>query len=418
MTEIAEKLLDEYVLKGEIQLGRGNIISAKDVVKNPGIYPIYSSSAKGNGEFGKYGSYMFDEELITWSVDGGGRFFYRPKHKFSVTNVSGYMRVDPSKWNPRYVFYLLDLQHRNISFDYQTKAHPSIIRKLYTLNPLNLTEQNKIANILSTLDQAIEQTEAIIAKQERIKTGLMQDLLTKGIDENGNIRSEATHEFKDSPLGRIPVEWEVEKLSKFYAEPARNGLYKPKDFYGSGHKMIHMPQMFVGLTVNAASAIRVVVDRSELNRFGLQTHDLLIARRSLVLEGAGRCALVPQIHEPTTFESSIIRVRLNQEQLIAEFANFFLNSEAGYRMRLPFIRQVAVSGVSGEDVGQFLIPAPDTIEQKNIINYFNKLEVLVTETLVNLLKLKKQKTGLMHDLLTGKVRVTDIQNPTLTLESL
>ena len=52
----------------------------------------------------------------------------------------------------------------------------------------------------------------MIAKQQRIKTGLMQDLLTHGIDENGNLRSEETHEFKDSPLGRIPVAWDVKSL--------------------------------------------------------------------------------------------------------------------------------------------------------------------------------------------------------------
>lgn len=80
--------------------------------------------------------------------------------------------------------------------------------------PALKSEQTQIATILSTLDQAIEQTEAIIAKQQRIKAGLMQDLLTKGVDEHGVIRSEATHDFKDSPLGRIPVEWEVTQLSE------------------------------------------------------------------------------------------------------------------------------------------------------------------------------------------------------------
>ncbi len=75
-------------------------------------------------------------------------------------------------------------------------------------------EQTKIAEVLSTVDQAIEQTEALIAKQQRIKTGLMQDLLTRGIDEHGNLRSEETHEFKDSPLGRIPVGWEVNKIDR------------------------------------------------------------------------------------------------------------------------------------------------------------------------------------------------------------
>ena len=88
----------------------------------------------------------------------------------------------------------------------------SALRKIQIPLP-SPPEQNKIAEILSTVDRAIEQTEALIAKQQRIKTGLMQDLLTRGIDEHGNLRSEQTHEFKDSPMGRIPVEWVVAPLS-------------------------------------------------------------------------------------------------------------------------------------------------------------------------------------------------------------
>lgn len=86
------------------------------------------------------------------------------------------------------------------------------LKKVEFEYPQSLVEQAKIAEVLSTLDRAIEQTEALIAKQHRIKTGLMQDLLTKGIDEHGNIRSETTHAFKDSALGRIPVEWDVEAI--------------------------------------------------------------------------------------------------------------------------------------------------------------------------------------------------------------
>lgn len=89
-------------------------------------------------------------------------------------------------------------------------------------------EQTKIAEILSTVDQAIEQTEALIAKQQRIKTGLTQDLLTCGIDKDGNLRSEDTHEFKDSPLRRIPVEWEVRDLQSLLANvssPMRSGPF-------------------------------------------------------------------------------------------------------------------------------------------------------------------------------------------------
>ena len=70
--------------------------------------------------------------------------------------------------------------------------------------PNDAAEQKTIADILSKIDEAIEKTDKLISKYSRIKIGLMQDLLTKGIDENGHIRSEETHEFKDSPLGRIP----------------------------------------------------------------------------------------------------------------------------------------------------------------------------------------------------------------------
>ncbi len=88
------------------------------------------------------------------------------------------------------------------------------LKNLLLIIPESLPEQRKIAEILETVDNAIEKTDKIIEKYKRIKQGLMQDLLTKGIDENGRIRSEETHKFKDSPLGRIPEEWEVVELGE------------------------------------------------------------------------------------------------------------------------------------------------------------------------------------------------------------
>ncbi len=76
-----------------------------------------------------------------------------------------------------------------------------------------LAQQEKIFEILSMVDRAIEQTEALIAKQKRIRVGLMQNLLTRGIGENGTLRSERTHGFKPSSLGRIPDDWEAQPLS-------------------------------------------------------------------------------------------------------------------------------------------------------------------------------------------------------------
>jgi type I restriction enzyme S subunit len=90
----------------------------------------------------------------------------------------------------------------------QTRAVPSLRITI----PKTLPEQTKIAEILSSVDRALERTEGLIAKQQRINSGLMRDLLTRGIDEDGNLRTEQTHAFKDSSLGRIPVRWEVSRL--------------------------------------------------------------------------------------------------------------------------------------------------------------------------------------------------------------
>ena len=79
----------------------------------------------------------------------------------------------------------------------QSNLSASVVKTFLVSHPESLPEQSKIAERLSTVDQAIEQTEALIAKQQRTKTGLMQDILTRGIDKDGNIRSEDTHEFKD-----------------------------------------------------------------------------------------------------------------------------------------------------------------------------------------------------------------------------
>ena len=161
-----------------VRLARGKVISKKDIDRVPGDFPIYSSSVKTDGVFGHYGESMFDEEMITWSVDGGGDFFYRPKHKFSVTNVCGFMRVDSGKISYPFLAAQLQLLHSRLNFDYQTKAHPSVIRKAYEVSLPKLAEQTAIAAVLSDMDAEIAALEQRHDKTRALKQGMMQELLT------------------------------------------------------------------------------------------------------------------------------------------------------------------------------------------------------------------------------------------------
>jgi type I restriction enzyme S subunit len=161
-----------------VKLSRGNVISKKDIDSMPGDFPIYSSSIHDNGLFGCYGKFMLNEELITWSIDGGGNFFHRKKHKFSVTNVCGFMQVDTSQIDYRFMAAELQLLHSRKVFDYQSKAHPSIVRKEFMVQLPGLTEQVAIAGVLSDMDAELSAIEARRDKTRNLKQGMMQELLT------------------------------------------------------------------------------------------------------------------------------------------------------------------------------------------------------------------------------------------------
>ena len=106
------KKLGEVENLGILSLGRGQIISKIDMQDNPGLYPVYSSSSQGDGEIGRYGAYMFDDERITWSIDGGGKLFYRNNLKYSVTNVCGWLKVHKEDvLNTKFLYYILYLQY-------------------------------------------------------------------------------------------------------------------------------------------------------------------------------------------------------------------------------------------------------------------------------------------------------------------
>jgi restriction endonuclease S subunit len=171
--------LRELVDSGEVVLGRGEVISALDIGAEPGPYPIYSSSGAGRGEFGRYGGYMFDEELITWSIDGGGRPFLRPKHRFSVTNVGGYLRVyDRNRWSYPFVHAMLEYQHGELTFDWLTKAHPSVVKDLYFLPRCSIEEQRAALEGVQSSEASLLALESDLLKEHKVRAGLAAELLS------------------------------------------------------------------------------------------------------------------------------------------------------------------------------------------------------------------------------------------------
>ena len=201
-----QRKLGELEKDATLYMGRGRVISAKDMSNTPGTFPVYSSSALDNGRMGAYGKYMFNQELITWSIDGGGAVFYRRKHRFSVTNVSGYIAVNPEKINCKFLAYAMSLAHSRIKFDYTVKAHPSVIRSLYTMGiPISLQEQQVIGSFFSRLDNLITLHQRKYDKLVVFKKSMLEKMFPKDGESVPEIRFAG---FTDP--------WEQRKLVELY----------------------------------------------------------------------------------------------------------------------------------------------------------------------------------------------------------
>ncbi len=204
-------------IKSICLLGRGRVISQDEINQHPGQYPVYSSQTSDDGILGYLDTYDFDDEILTWTTDGAnaGTVFYR-KGKFNCTNVCGTIKSKESnKVDLKFLHYHLGRVSKSyVSYLGNPKLMNDVMANIAIPIP-NIYKQRKIARILTTVDNLIERTEELIAKQESIKQGMMHDLFTRGVDENGQLRptcEEAPNLYKSSELGMIPKTWKVEKL--------------------------------------------------------------------------------------------------------------------------------------------------------------------------------------------------------------
>lgn len=273
-------------------------------------------------------------------------------------------------------------------------------KKHFILYPEQPAEQRRIARILSKVDEAISQTEQLIAKYSRLKTGLMQDLLTKGIDEHGNIRSEETHAFKDSPLGRIPAEWEVVEtgelfemtLGKMLNKQAKHG----KDVFPYlGNKSVQWGRF------DLSELQEMSFNEVEKGKFSLRKGDLLVC------EGgeAGRCAIWQEDNAPIYFQKALHRLRVNSPKIIVRYMHEYMISAVQKSFFNDFVSQTSIKHFTQEKFQKLPVLLPPVDEQRKICKISKSQDVQLEKETQNLAKLQSLKTGLMQDLLSGKVRV-------------
>lgn len=130
--------------------------------------------------------------------------------------------------------------------------------------------------------------------------------------------------------------------------------------------MINMGELFAHRRIGNPPMSRVVLSDREANVALVQVGDLLFARRSLTLEGAGKCSIVLDAAEARTFESSLIRVRLDPDKADPAFYYYLFRSQQGRALIGSIVEQVAAAGIRGSDLRRLSVPYPPPSEQRAI----------------------------------------------------
>ena len=159
------------------------------------------------------------------------------------------------------------------------------------------------------------------------------------------------------------MSWPEVDFESLFATPSRNGVYKSKDHHGSGVPIVNMGELFAFNRIGNQPMSLIRMSDAEMDKSGLMDGDLLFGRRSLVEEGAGKCSMVYKPAGPLTFESSIIRVRLNRAIADPEFFFNYFRSPIGRSRIRAIVGGAAVKGIRGSDLKLIKVHVPPIDEQ-------------------------------------------------------
>lgn len=311
-----------------------------------------------------------------------------------------------------YIYYYMNLTSAQLERLAQGSTFEAIGSKELREHPVLHSDSHdvreEIVSILTCIDTTIEKTEALIAKYEQIKRGMMQDFFTRGLDEAGRLRpppEEALDLYHETELGLLPKGWRpccIEEISQKVTD-------------GDHHTPLRSDDGILLLSARNVLDGRLSFDHVdyvpeyEYQRMILRCHpeagDVLVSCSGTV----GRVSLVP-----TGLRFALVRsvalIKVDQKLCSGAFMAWALRTSNTRQQILASQLQAAQPNLFQGPIMRLLLPVPgDGVtgekERMEIVDRLNAVQTVIDIERNSLSKLRAQKAGLMQDLLTGKVRV-------------
>jgi len=323
--------------------------------------------------------------------------------EFSIFVQIALLETDKNKIVPQYLKYILNSTELQKAIQMNASGTTLKYIGLNTISKLkvplqSITEQQKIACILSKVDQLIQKTDQIIEQTERLKKGLMQRLLTKGI---GHTKFKNVKLYNDTIT--IPEQWTLVKL-RDYTTKIGSGVTPTggsQVYVQKGIPLIRSQNVhFDGLKLDDVAYITQAI-HNEMKNTKLQDNDVLL---NITGASLGRCTFVPPNFGEGNVNQHVCIIRPKTD-LNAIFLSYFLSSYHGQKMILRSLNGLSREGLTFKEIGSFSVAAPTLQEQKKIVTVMNSVQSKMQKVLSQKSNFEKLKKGLMQKLLTGKIRV-------------
>ena len=409
--------MSEFVALGAhilIQKGKAPIATG-DVGKGaePYLNPEYLRG-RASVEFVKAGPDAVraqdGDTILLWDGSNAGEFFKAKEGVVASTMAK--ISPDPA-FRPAYFFHIAKHAERYLKSQTNGTGIPHVDRELLegikVFRPES-QDQQKIGTVLDTLDTAIHETEAIIAKLKAVKQGLLHDLLTRGIDANGELRppqAEAPHLYKQSPLGWVPKEWDVVPLSNLVLD-----AYRYPSYYGINYVETGVPEVRGecvqpdGILSESKGGYRYISKKtaSRFPRVRLTPGDVVMTVRGTI----GKFGLVPDWLEGAVITANLLKLSPDAATVKPAWLLRVLLTSAFQDRLDAACSATTIKTIQVPALLDIRIATPLKTEQEEVEIRLSAIHRRLALESKNLEKLKLNKAGLMDDLLTGRVRVTPL----------
>lgn len=363
--------------------------SQKEVECNDGIYKILGTG----GVIGYTNEFLWDKPSVLIGRKGTIDKPQYIEEPFWTVDTLFYTKIknqNIAKW----IYYYLnniDLKRYN-----EATGVPSLsvsnLNKIRVSRP-TVAEQKKIVEIISTVDNQIENTDGLIEKTKELKKGLMQRLLTKGIGHT---------EFKKTEIGKIPNEWEVKSLEEISIGKGEYGINAAaKEYEQNEPRYLRITDIDDNYKLSNQEIKSVDADEDEYQKYILKENDIVFARTG---NTTGKSYLYEKCDGELVFAGFLIKFAINPLLYDSSFLKYYVQTKYYWDWVQKMSLRSGQPGINSKEYSSLLVPVPPVDEQYKIATILREVDNRIEKYDIKRQKLQHLKKGLMQKLLTGKLR--------------